>query len=143
MSEYKKLTMGNQTIVGHIKELETMLSGTTKLKAEKEAAAKELERETKKLMDEQHIFVGQLVKKGLDDKVALTKKMKLERDIASFKANVREYLEEENKLVIEIKFLSTIREKMARTASQAMAQARETKEELKVKELLILDLTKK
>lgn len=42
----------------------------------------------------------------------------------------------------EIKFLSTIREKMARTASQASAQARETKEELKVKELLILDLTK-
>lgn len=41
-----------------------------------------MERETKKLVDEQHIFVGQLVKKGLDDKVALTKKMKLERDIA-------------------------------------------------------------
>ena len=70
MSEYKRLTMANQTIRGHIKELETMLSGTTKLKAEKEAQAKELERETKKLMDEQHIFVGQLVKKGLDDKVA-------------------------------------------------------------------------
>ena len=32
---------------------------------------------------------------------------------------------------------------MARTASQASAQARMTKEELKVKELLILDLTKK
>ena len=32
---------------------------------------------------------------------------------------------------------------MARTASQAMAQQRETREELKVKELLILDLTKK
>lgn len=32
---------------------------------------------------------------------------------------------------------------MARTASSAMSQARETKEELKVKELLILDLTKK
>lgn len=43
----------------------------------------------------------------------------------------------------ELKFLSTIREKMARTASQASAQARMTKEELKVKELLILDLTKK
>lgn len=42
----------------------------------------------------------------------------------------------------EIKWLTTIREKMARTASQASAQARETKEELKVKELLILDLTK-
>jgi len=43
----------------------------------------------------------------------------------------------------QIKFLSNLREKMARTASSAMAQARETKEELKVKELLILDLTKK
>jgi len=43
----------------------------------------------------------------------------------------------------EIKFLTTIREKMARTASQAMAQQRETREELKVKQLLILDLTKK
>ena len=94
-----------------------MLSGTIKQKEEKEAQAKELERETKKLMDEQHIFVGQLVKKGLDDKVADTKKLKLDQDISSFKANVREYLEEENKLVIEIKFLSTIREKMARTAS--------------------------
>lgn len=94
-------------------------------------------------MDEQHIFVGQLVKKGLDDKVAETKKLKLEKDIEAFKHSVKQYLEEENKLIIEIKFLSTIREKMARTASQAMAQARETKEELKVKELLILDLTKK
>ena len=109
--------MANDTIEGLIKEYETQLSGVTKLEAEKKAQAKDLERETKKLMDEQHIFVGQLVKKGLDDKVALTKKMKLERDIAGFKANVREYLEEENKLVIEIKFLSTIREKMARTAS--------------------------
>ena len=43
----------------------------------------------------------------------------------------------------QIKFLSNLREKMARTASHAMAQARETKEELKVKELIILDLTKK
>ena len=42
-----------------------------------------------------------------------------------------------------IKWLSLIRDKMARTSSQAAAQARETKEELKVKELLILDLAKK
>jgi len=35
---------------------------------------------------------------------------------------VHEFKEEESKWVEEIKFLSTIREKMARTASQAMAQ---------------------
>lgn len=52
-------------------------------------------------------------------------------------------IETENKLKIEKKFLSTIREKMARTASQAMAQAKDTIEDLKVRELLILDLTKK
>jgi hypothetical protein len=45
--------------------------------------------------------------------------------------------------VENIKWLSLIRDKMARTSSQAAAQARETKEELKVKELLILDLAKK
>jgi uncharacterized small protein (DUF1192 family) len=49
----------------------------------------------------------------------------------------------ENTLNENIKFLENLREKMARTASSASAQARETKEELKVKELLILDLTKK
>ena len=34
-------------------------------------------------MDEQHIFVGQLVKKGLDDKKAEAEKTKLEKDISA------------------------------------------------------------
>ena len=71
------------------------------------------------------------------------KKAKLEKDIKQHKHQVLEFQEEENKWMEEIKFLTTIREKMARTASQAMAQQRETREELKVKQLLILDLTKK
>ena len=94
-------------------------------------------------MDEQQIFVGQLVRKGLDDKAMDVKKNQLEVEISQHKSQVQEFQEEENKWIEEIKFLSTIREKMARTASQAMAQQRETREELKVKELLILDLTKK
>jgi len=36
-----------------------------------------------------------------------------------------------------------MRESMARKASGAMAEVRETREELKIKELLILDLRKK
>ena len=95
------------------------------------------------MVEEQHISVGQLVKKGMEHKNMDAKKQRLEKDIEEHKGKVREFQEEENKWVEEIKFLSTIREKMARTASQAMGQARETKEELKVKELLILDLTKK
>jgi len=45
------------------------------------------------------------------------KKQRLEKDIEEHKGKVREFQEEENKWVEEIKFLSTIREKMARTAS--------------------------
>lgn len=95
------------------------------------------------LEEEQKIFLGQLVKKALEDKNMQAKILKLSSDIKQHEKQVEQFEEEENKWQEEIKFLSTIREKMARTASQAMAQARETKEELKVKELLILDLTKK
>ena len=47
--------------------------------------------------------------------------MKSKSDIVSHEKQVQQFQEEENKWVEEIKFLSTIREKMARTASQAMA----------------------
>lgn len=115
----------------------------SKLAEEKKKAQKQLKKDQDKLIEEQHISVGVLVKRGLEDKTMEAKKSKLLEDISAHKNQVNEFQEEENKWVEEIKFLSTIREKMARTASQAMAQARETKEELKVKELLILDLTKK
>lgn len=94
-------------------------------------------------MEEQQIFCGQLVKKGLEDKGVQAKILALRNSINTFESQVQSYNLAESKFTEEIKFLSTIREKMARTASQASAQARETKEELKVKELLILDLTKK
>jgi hypothetical protein len=42
-----------------------------------------------------------------------------------------------------IKNLTTMRESMARKASSALAEVRQTHEELKIKELLILDLRKK
>ena len=58
-----------------------------------------------------------MVKKGLEDKTMEAKKEKLDKDIAAHKLQVHEFQEEENKWVEEIKFLSTIREKMARTAS--------------------------
>jgi len=35
-------------------------------------------------MDEQQIFIGQLVKKGLEDKTMEAKKVKLEKDIKDY-----------------------------------------------------------
>ena len=84
---------------------------------EKKKESEALEIQTKHLMDEQQIFIGQLVKKGLQDKTMESEKEKLEKDISAHKQQVLEFQEEENKWVEEIKFLSTIREKMARTAS--------------------------
>lgn len=43
--------------------------------------------------------------------------MKTRSDIVTHEKQVQAFQEEENKWVEEIKFLSTIREKMARTAS--------------------------
>lgn len=132
------------------KELEGQKAATEKEKTVVANLLKEKKKEMEGLADhknslddEQKIFVGQLVKKGLEEKNMQAKIMKLKGDIVGHEKQVQQFQEEENKWIEEIKFLSTIREKMARTASQAMAQARETKEELKVKELLILDLTKK
>lgn len=65
--------------------------------------------------------MGQLVKKGLEEKNMQAKIMQLKSNIAQHEKQVQQFQEEEDKWIEEIKFLSTIREKMARTASQAMA----------------------
>ena len=69
-------------------------------------------------------------------------------------SGLRKKIEDYEKLLVElqqiegnavktVKNLTTIRETMARKASAALAEVRETREELKIKGLLILDLTKK
>ncbi len=140
---FKKTEYEDNNLINNVKELETQIASTSKFVEEKRKENDVIQVNKKNLDEEQQIFVGQLVKKGLEEKNMQAKIMKLKSDIVAHEKQVQQFLEEENKWVEEIKFLSTIREKMARTASQAMAQARETKEELKVKELLILDLTKK
>lgn len=124
-------------------ELKNQLEGMKKEQVRLDEQAKELEKETQRLLDEQHIFVGALVRRGLDSNKAKLERARKNAEIEQFKSQVAQLEEQESKLKIEIVFLGTIREKMARTASQAMAQAKETIEELKVKELLILDLLKK
>lgn len=143
MKSYKKLRTEYEKTSNEIKEFDTLLSGIVKETDSLDLNSKDLLKETAKLLDEQHICVGQLVKRGLDDNKAKLRQTKKQDEITGFEAQVHQMIETENKLKIEKKFLSTIREKMARTASQAMAQAKDTIEDLKVRELLILDLTKK
>jgi len=132
MKSIKKLENENIKIVNNYKELKTEKEVVEKLREEKEKQIKILKKDKDKLTEEQHISVGLMVKKGLEDVEMQAKGKKIDADIDSHNMYVEQFQVEEDKWIEEIKFLSTIREKMARTASQAMAQARETKEELKV-----------
>ena len=124
-------------------ELETIIHNTYKSTEELQKDYVKFQVTIKNLQEEQAIFVGQLVKKGLEDKTLKQQIVKLQQEIMASEQTISKFQHEVSMWNEELKFLSTIREKMARTASQASAQARMTKEELKVKELLILDLTKK
>mgnify|MGYP000849073911 CR=1 FL=1 len=58
---------------------------------EKKKESEALEVQQKHLMDEQQIFIGQLVKKGLQDKTMESEKEKLEKDISAHKQQVLEF----------------------------------------------------
>ena len=67
---FKRLKTDHDKTVNEIKEYDTLLSGIVKESTELDTNSKDLLKETAKLLDEQHICVGQLVKRGLDDNKA-------------------------------------------------------------------------
>ena len=120
-----------------------MTSGVIKMTNELTSELAKLDHSLTNYKEDQMIYVGQLVKKGLDLNVRQNRIEELKKQIELEESFVADMQAREAMLIVQINFLMTIRAKMARTASQAAAQARETGAELKVKELLILDLTKK
>ena len=120
-----------------------MTDGVVKMTNELSSEQGKLENNLQNYQEDQMIYVGQLVKKGLDLNVRQSRIAELQEQIKTEETFVTEMQAREQMLIVQINFLMTIRAKMARTASQAATQARETGAELKVKELLILDLTKK
>ena len=67
----------------------------------------------------------------------------IEKQIQELEKEVQTLQNVEATALQSIKNLTTMRESMARKASAALAEVRQTHEELKIKELLILDLRKK
>ena len=84
--ERKKLLHTIQSIEGNVKEIQNQISGMTKQVEEKKRESEQLEIQQKHLMDEQQIFVGQLVKKGLDDKAMEVKFNQLQIEIGQHKS---------------------------------------------------------
>lgn len=67
MKSIKKLENENIKIRNNYKELKTEKEVVEKLKEEKEKQIKILKKDKDKLTEEQHISVGLMVKKGLED----------------------------------------------------------------------------
>lgn len=142
VNQIKKIEHEITSIDAVVSELNSKIDGDRKSIEELRKDKEKFEKTQNNLQEEQQIFIGQLVKKGIEDKNIKSQIAILESDIKQSNEQVKAFDEAMTNCKEEIKWLTTIREKMARTASQASAQARETKEEQKVKELLILDLTK-
>ena len=116
---------------------------------------------TSKVLDElnSELSKQEVIKEDLDDEIKLfTAKVtnkdiatgKIKRALDNYKKELSQYetelvthKKEEVINVENIKKLTIMKEKMARTASQANQQAKERKEELKILRLTILDLSKK
>ena len=78
---FKKTEYENASIGNNVKELDTQLATTSKFLDEKRREAEQLLVYKKNLEEEQQIFVGQLVKKGLEEKNMQAKIMKIRSDI--------------------------------------------------------------
>lgn len=70
------------------KQLQNDLEGQSKLVEEKKKEEEKLKVKQKELMDEQKIFIGTLVKKGLEDKTMEGKKTSLLKNISKYKQQV-------------------------------------------------------
>jgi|JI10StandDraft_1071094.scaffolds.fasta_scaffold169546_3 chromosome segregation ATPase len=140
---YKKLEHEEENLSSQCVQLDGIIMKTEKMVEELRKESQALLIKKKNLEDDAKINLDSILNKTTELEQTQQEITKTSHKLTELDEDVQNLQEEETKYVEEIKFLSTIREKMARTASQAMAQMRETKEELKVKELLILDLSKK
>ena len=94
-----------------------MDSGVIKRTNESISELKKYEETKRNLHEEQQIFVGQLVKKGLEERTLLGQIKSIKELITAEEEKVTELQNHESQLIVQIKFLQTIREKMARTPS--------------------------
>ena len=81
---FKKIEYENNNLKNNVKELETQIATTQKYLDEKHKENDSLQVYKENLDEEQKIFIGQLVKKGLEEKNMQAKIMKLKSDIVQY-----------------------------------------------------------
>lgn len=94
-----------------------MTSGVVKMTNELQSELGKNDTSLKNYHEDQMIYVGQLVKKGLELNVTQNKIEELKQAIETEETFVKEMQAREQMLIVQINFLMTISAKMARTAS--------------------------
>ena len=123
--------------------LKSQVADNEHLLASYQVENKRLAKQTEEIDQEVSIYVARFLKQeGIeeDKKTALNK---LVEEVEKNEAEISQWVAEERKQNKLIAVLNAQREIKAREALRAMVNEKETREQVKVKELVILDLTKK
>lgn len=115
--EYTNMEKETRQLQSQIQELTTMTSGVVKMTNELASEQTKLEHSLQNYQEDQMIYVGQLVKKGLELNTKQSRITELQGQIETEEQFVKEMQAREAMLIVQINFLMTIRAKMARTAS--------------------------
>lgn len=140
---YKKVQNQKRQIENQLRDYLKQIEEEQKKQSNLEEDRQRQQEMRDKLSDEYNI----LAKKVLDEEGLEHDRSgrleSVEKEIAEGDTKAQETREEEAQLQKKMQWLGVEREQMARKASMQVTQAREKNEELKIKKLLILDLTKK
>lgn len=126
-----------------LKQKETEANTTLKKVLEKRSEFEKQKSIGNDLNDEIKLFTAKAANKDLAIKKLISELEEHKEEKANCEKELADYKNEESVQHESIKNLTIMKEKMARTASQANQQMRERKEELKILRLTLLDLLKK
>lgn len=141
--EIHKIDKDIEEIDDQIKQHRTESNTTLRSYEELKQESEKQEEIKEDLDDEIKLFTAKVTNKDI-----ATGKVKMalnnyKKELAQYEIELVNHKKEEAVNNENIKKLTVVKEKMARTASQATQQAKERKEELKILQLTILDLSKK
>ena len=143
LKEINKIEKDVIDIDDQIKQKQTEINTTSKKYEERKIELEKQKVIGVELQDEIKLFTAKTANKDINIQKIKDLIESHKKELSHFEAELVSYKKEEAISHENIKKLTIMKEKMARTASQANQQARERKEELKILRLAILDLSKK
>ena len=141
--EFKKIADQKKMFLTQFNDIKKQLEEANERKEALEHDQKRQKEILERLTEENEIMKKSSLEKEEDKKDKAARLEDIMKDIVSAEEDAHNKRIKEAKLAKEMEWLSLKREYMARKASQNVSQAKETAEELKINELLLIDLKKR